>query len=136
MAANVPFVAVGAVCIRDGRLLLIRRGREPGAGRWSLPGGRVRSGETLVHAVRRELREEAGLDGRVGPLAGLAERISPGSHHYVILDFWVDPAPGAARAGDDAADCTWASLADLDDLECVPGLRDWLVAHGVTDRMR
>jgi 8-oxo-dGTP diphosphatase len=135
MSPNVPVLAVGAVCIRDGRLLLILRGRDPGSGQWSLPGGRVRPGETLVQAVRRELREETGLEGHVGPLVGLAERISPGNHHFVILDFWVDPEPGHARPGDDAKDCTWASRADLDGLDCVPGLYDWLAAHRITDRL-
>ena len=134
MSVNSPEVAVGAVCVRDGRLLLIRRGRGPGVGSWSLPGGRVAPGEPLVEAVARELQEETGLRGRVGALCGIAERIGP-SWHYVILDYWGDAADGEARAGDDATDVTWATRADLTALDCVAGLRTWLAEHGVLARL-
>ena len=56
-----PIPAVAAVMVRDGKLLLIRRGAEPSKGKWSVPGGRVEFGETLVEAVKREVREETGL---------------------------------------------------------------------------
>jgi 8-oxo-dGTP diphosphatase len=135
VSVNAPEVAVGAVCVRDGRLLLIRRGRGPGAGSWSLPGGRVAPGEPLAAAVARELREETGLHGRVGPLCGIAERIG-GAWHYVILDYWVEVTGGRLTAGDDATAAMWASLDDLAGLECVAGLRAWLAEHGVLARLR
>jgi 8-oxo-dGTP diphosphatase len=130
-----PELAVGAVVVRDDRLLLIRRGRGVGAGRWSLPGGRVEPAETLAAAVRRELAEETGLQVRVGPLCGIAERISDQAH-YVILDFWAD-ADGAteAEAGDDAAGVMWADRADLDRLDLVDGLLGFLDTHGVLGRL-
>lgn len=90
-----PQVAVGAVCVHDGRLLVIERAHDPGAGRWSLPGGRVEAGEALADALAREVSEETGLAVDVGALCGIAERIGDG-YHFVILDFWVEPA--AARA--------------------------------------
>jgi ADP-ribose pyrophosphatase YjhB (NUDIX family) len=102
-------------------------------GLWSLPGGRVEPAETLTAAVRRELAEETGLQVRVGPLCGIAERISDQAH-YVILDFWAD-ADGAPVAGDDAAGVTWADRADLDRLDLVDGLLDFLSTHGVLDRL-
>jgi 8-oxo-dGTP diphosphatase len=130
-----PEVAVGAVVVRDGRLLLVRRGRGVGVGLWSLPGGRVEPGETLDAAVRRELAEETGLQVRVGPLCGIAERINDQAH-YVILDFWADAdARGTAVAGDDAAGVMWAGRHDLDRLDLVTGLRDFLDRHGVLDRL-
>ena len=89
MTAPRPELCVGAVAIDDDRLLLVRRGRQPGAGLWSVPGGRVESGETLAEAVVRELLEETGVEGVCGPLLGWVERITPG-HHFVILDFTVD----------------------------------------------
>jgi len=129
-----PVVAVGAVCVRGGRVLLVLRGRGPAAGAWALPGGRVEHGEELAAAVRRELAEETGLHGAVGPLCGVAERVF-GGHHYVILDYWVDVPSGDAVAADDAHDVAWAGLSDLDRLPLVPRLVEFLTEHGVLDRL-
>lgn len=130
-----PQVAVGAICVRDGRLLLVRRARAPSIGSWAPPGGRVEPGETLASAVRRELMEETGLDGTVGELCGIAERIGEG-HHHVILDFWVSAdAGGVPVAADDASEVAWASRAELHRLPLVGGLQGWLTAHGVLDRL-
>jgi 8-oxo-dGTP diphosphatase len=128
---NQPEVAVGAVCIRAGRLLLVRRGRGVAVGRWSLPGGRLRFGEDLAAAVRRELLEETGLEVAVGPLVGIAERVGEG-RHYVILDFRVEvPDDAEAHAGDDAAAVTWATRDDLAHLHLVDRLVEFLDEHGV-----
>lgn len=132
--ASRPQLAVGAVCVREGRLLLVRRGHPPAAGAWSLPGGRVRAGETLHAAVLRELREETGLRGEVGPLCGVAERVGEG-HHYVILDYWVRVAAGEPVAADDAAEVRWADRTDLDALEVVPLLHEFLAEHDVLDHL-
>ncbi|HEX6256710.1 MAG TPA: NUDIX domain-containing protein [Euzebyales bacterium] len=132
-SAPQPEVAVGAVCVRDGRLLVVRRGRGVATGLWSLPGGRVEAGETLTDAVRRELREETGLTVAVGALCGIAERISEQTH-YVIVDFWAT-AEGAAVAGDDAADVAWVDRDGLSALALVDGLWDFLADHGVLSRL-
>jgi 8-oxo-dGTP diphosphatase len=133
VSAPAPQVGVGAVCVRDGRLLLVRRARPPAQGRWALPGGRLHAGETLLGAVARELREETGLEGRVGALCGVAERVGEG-HHYVILDFWVE-ADGDPVAGDDAAAVRWADRAALTALPLAGPLLAWLDEHGVTPRL-
>src|SRR3989442_2608569 len=96
-------VAVGAVVQRGDEILLVRRGRGTAVGQWAIPGGRVEFGEGLKTAVAREVREETGLEVRVGRFLGWAERMGddPGPYHYVILDFAaerLDPqAPAPAR---------------------------------------
>lgn len=129
-----PEVCVGAVAVDDGRLLLVRRGRGPAQGDWSVPGGRVEPGETLGEAVVRELAEETGLDGLCGPLLGWVERIGD-DHHHVILDFVVDILePGEPVAGDDAVEAAWVPLADVAEMpDLVEGLAEFLHEHGVLD---
>jgi 8-oxo-dGTP diphosphatase len=125
-----PEVCVGAIARRDDALLLVLRGREPGRGRWSVPGGRVEAGETLANAVVRELREETGLDGVCGSLVGWVERIGT-DHHFVILDFEVTEIEGVLMAGDDADDARWVPVSAIGELPLVDGLADFLVEHGV-----
>ena len=124
---SAPEVAVGAVCSLDGSLLLIRRGRGPAAGEWSVPGGRVESGETLHEAVVRETFEETGLEVVVDRFLGWVERIEH-AYHYVVLDFAVTALDPTAPpiAGDDAAEAAWVPLAEVSDLRLVDGLYDFL----------
>ena len=124
-------VAVGAIVRRGDELLLVRRGREPAVGEWSVPGGRVEPGEMLMEAVVRELYEETGLRGVCGPLVGWVERIGDG-WHFVILDFEAtvvgDVAP---TAGDDALEARWWPVDELARLQLVDGLAEFLHDHGV-----
>ena len=103
-------------------------------GRWSVPGGRVESGELLAEATVRELREETGLEGVCGRLIGVVERFHDDAHH-VILDHEVtllDPtAPPAA--GDDAADVAWVPLHEVSEWRLVDGLAEFLHDHGIID---
>lgn len=122
---------MGAVAVREGRLLLVRRGRDPQAGRWSVPGGRVESGESLAQAVVREVAEETGLTVVCGPLVGWVERIHL-THHFVILDFWASViGPASPSAGDDAAEAAWVPLGRVPALPLVDGLAAFLSEHGV-----
>ena len=127
-----PEVAVGALAVDHGRLLCIRRGHGPGAGLWSLPGGRVEAGETLHEAIVREVMEETGLEVVVDGFVGYVERLGDG-YHFVILDFGVtllDPDVGPV-AGDDAAEAAWVPFEDLGDLRLVDGLYEFLRDHDV-----
>lgn len=130
-----PEVCVGAVVVQDEHLLLVRRGHGPAAGEWSVPGGRVETGETLAEAVVREVAEETGLDVVCDELLGWVERIGT-DHHFVIFDFRatsVGPADAETRAGDDAAEVAWIPLPDLSELRLVDGLAEFLATHGVID---
>jgi len=130
-------VAVGAVALREDAILLVRRGRGPAAGEWSLPGGRVGFREELHEAVVREVTEETGIEVVVERFLGWVERLGedPEPYHFVILDFLVsvlDPRQEPI-AGDDAAEAVWVRLADLDGLHLVEGVYDFLVDHEILD---
>lgn len=132
-----PEVAVGAVALHDGCLLLVRRGHGPAAGSWSLPGGRVEAGETLHETVVREVAEETGFEVAVAGFLGWVETLptqQQPSPHFVILDFAVDVlhAEVAPRPGDDATEAVWAPLGTLAERRLVPGLWEFLVEVGVT----
>jgi len=131
-----PIACVGAVVVDDaGRYLLVRRGREPSKGLWSIPGGKVEPGESDEQATAREVLEETGLRVTVGDFVGHVERPAPGGRVFSIRDFVCRPAPyadtGAVRAGDDAADVGWYSAAEVRTLATAPGLVDALEEWGL-----
>jgi 8-oxo-dGTP diphosphatase len=128
---------VGAV-IKDarGRLLLIKRGHAPGAGLWSLPGGRIEPGETDTEALVREVQEETGLVIETAQLIGTVQR--PGQHGDVldIRDYAATVTGGTLSAGDDAADARWVDANELVSLPVTEGLTETLISWGVLDLRR
>lgn len=123
---------VGAV-IRDdeGRLLLIKRGHEPGAGLWSLPGGRIEPGETDTEALVREMREETGLTVKVGRRLGSVRRPGLGGDVIDISDYAATIIAGRLTPGDDAADARWVDTAELESMAITDGLVEALTEWGV-----
>ncbi len=125
---------VGAVVLDDdGRLLLVRRGREPSRGLWSLPGGRVEPGESDVVAVAREVLEETGLRVDVGSPVGQVRIPAGDGVVYAVTDYRCTlSGPGQQpRAGDDADDVLFADAAALAALPCTPLLLETLRGWGV-----
>ncbi len=123
---------VGAV-VTDGRgrLLLIRRGSAPGAGLWSLPGGRVEPGESDAAALAREMREETGLDVTVGRLLGTVRLPAGGDNVFDVRDYLVTVTGGVLSAGDDAREARWVNAGDMGALPLTAGLAETLRGWGV-----
>ena len=127
-----PIVGVGAIVFDDaGRALLIERGRPPGAGLWSIPGGRLEPRETLAQAVSREVREETGLIVEVGGLACVVERMAD-DYHFVLLDYFARITGGTLAAASDARDARFVALDDIAALPTTDGLLDVLVRARAT----
>jgi ADP-ribose pyrophosphatase YjhB (NUDIX family) len=113
-----PIVGVGGVVFKDGSVLLVKRGQEPGKGQWSLPGGAVELGETLTHALKREILEEASINIEVGGLVRLLDRIVHDpqkrvQYHYVIVDYWGWMISGKLSPGSDVSDARFVTLNQL-----------------------
>ena len=113
-----PFVGVGAVIIGDEKVLLVKRGHEPLAGQWSLPGGAVEVGETLEACLVRELREETGLEVEVGPVIEVFDRITHDAagrveYHFVLVDYLCWPVSGHLHPSSDVADAAFVAPQDL-----------------------
>jgi ADP-ribose pyrophosphatase YjhB (NUDIX family) len=129
-----PLVGVGAIVVEDGRVLLIKRGKAPLLGEWSIPGGMLELGETLRRGAEREAREETGLVVRATELLGVFERVVPDKdgdgertlYHYVLIDFLCERISGSVCAGCDAADARWFTAAELEGLKLPEDTRDVL----------
>jgi ADP-ribose pyrophosphatase YjhB (NUDIX family) len=117
---------VGALILRRGRIVLVERGREPLRGYWSLPGGVVEAGERLEEAIRREVREETGLDVEPLGVFEVFERISRDSrgrpeYHYVLIDYLCRLRGGKLKPADDVASARWVSPAELNSFQITEG---------------
>jgi 8-oxo-dGTP diphosphatase len=123
MTLDSPIVGAGAAIIDGTRLLLIKRGREPGKGLWAVPGGKVEPGEALRDTVRREVKEETGLDIEVGELIWAGENI--GEHgHLVLIDYLAEVIGGDLSPGDDADEAAWVEIGEAGDWPLTMSMHD------------
>jgi ADP-ribose pyrophosphatase YjhB (NUDIX family) len=128
-----PILAVSAAVIRDGRVLIVRRARHPGNGVYTLPGGAVEAGETLIAAAAREVREETGIEIAPVALAGFREVIlrdgdNKVSRHFVVLAFAARWVSGEVRLNHELDDARWLRPAELEGLKTTEGLAEIVAA--------
>lgn len=116
-----PTLAVSVAVVRDGRVLLVRRGREPSRGIWAFPGGRVEDGESPEEAARRELMEETALSaGPMAPYRRVAiEAAAPGAPSFDLTVFAADWAEGVLQAADDAEAAGWFTAAEIERMRVI-----------------
>jgi mutator protein MutT len=121
-------VGVGGVVLIEGRVVLIRRGKEPLRGRWVIPGGAVELGETLQEALVREMQEETGILVRPREVVLVFDRIqregSSVEYHYVIIDYACDYVSGELRAGSDADEVALVAPDEIDRYDLPPQALD------------
>ena len=122
-----PIVGVGAIIIKDGHVLLVRRAHEPNQGQWSIPGGIVELGETLAQAAAREVREECQIEVEAGDLLATVDLIRRDErgrirYHFVLLDLMARYLGGVPVAGTDALAVRWVDQGELDQLDIIPRL--------------
>jgi 8-oxo-dGTP diphosphatase len=130
-----PYLAVSAAIFRDGRVLIVRRAQPPAHGLHTLPGGVVELGETLVEAVKREVREETNLEIEPHGLAGYRQVIARDSsgrieRHFVILPFAARWLAGEIARNDELAEAQWLAADELSGLKTTEGLADIVAAAG------
>jgi len=121
-----PMLGVGALIFDEDRILMAERGGEPLKGWWSIPGGLVETGESLDAAIRREVREETGLEVRPLGMIEIFERImrdaqGAAEYHYVLIDYICRVQSGTACAGDDVSRVEWVRQSDLQQLKITEG---------------
>jgi 8-oxo-dGTP diphosphatase len=129
--------SVGVVVCDGDRVLLVLRGQEPSRGKWSIPGGVVELGETIREAAQREVKEECGLDIKVGDVISVRDAIVRDDEdrirfHYVLVDVVAGHVGGKLSAGSDVVDARWVSKGELDGFDLTRGLLPVLL-HGLDE---
>jgi mutator protein MutT len=121
-----PIVAVGAIVVKDGRVLLARRGKEPSYGLWSVPGGAVDLGEGLKPATQREVREECGIEVDLTDVIEVVERMVRDEsgriqYHYVIVDYLARWVSGELAPSSEVLEARWVAPEDFPQYQMTVG---------------
>jgi 8-oxo-dGTP diphosphatase len=128
-----PVVGVGAIILREGKILLEQRGNEPARGQWTVPGGVVEVGEILEDSVIREVKEETGLKAQNPRLIDVVDQVHRDKegkieYHYVIIDYAVK-ATGEPKAASDAYELKWVPLGEVEAYDLTPSFRRFFVKN-------
>ena len=128
-----PVVGVGAIILREGKILLEKRGNEPARGQWTIPGGVVELGESLQSAVARETKEETGLEVEAVSLIDVVDQVHFNKkgkikYHYVIIDYTIQ-AKGEPKAESDAQELKWVPIAEVETYDLTPSFRRFFVKN-------
>lgn len=131
-----PLTGVGAVIINEGKMILVKRGVEPGKGEWSIPGGLVELGETVRDAVIREAKEETGLDVEIivdRPLDAFdnidIDEKGGFHYHFVLLQFLTQPKSGTLKPSSDAVDAKWVPIEKVEKYDLTKPFRKFFIKH-------
>jgi ADP-ribose pyrophosphatase len=119
---DAPLVGVGAVAVRDGKMLVVKRAFEPGAGKWSIPGGLVETGEKLSDACIREMAEETGIEIQILELINVFDMIDRDEsgkvrYHYVLVDFLAKPTGGTETPSEEVTEMKWVTYQEARQLD-------------------
>lgn len=122
-----PVPAVGAITFQEDRILLIQRGRKPGIGKWTLPGGVVELGESPIDALNREILEECGITIEVGEVLEVANRVIRDEagrveYHYIIIDYLASYKGGTLKPNSDIRDARWVPFLEVEKYDLTDGL--------------
>jgi 8-oxo-dGTP diphosphatase len=131
-----PISSVGVVIRKGGRILLVKRGKDPNKGMWSIPGGAIELGETIYEAGAREVLEECNVKIKIERVLDAAENIVKDGNgrvrfHYAIIDLLAGYAGGRLKARTDAAECGWFTPEEAAGMSLTPALRAMFVRQGI-----
>jgi 8-oxo-dGTP diphosphatase len=131
-----PFVGVGVVVVRDGQMLMVKRGKEPYKGKWSIPGGGIELGETLYEGARREVLEESSVKVEIERVLDTVDEIFRDEegrvkYHFIDIDVLGRYVGGESKAQSDAAECRWVALKEIERLDIPSNLWDMLKRNGI-----
>jgi len=129
-----PLVGTGALILKGGKLLLIKRGAQPGQGKWSIPGGLVELGENVQDAMIREVKEEVGLDVEAVKLMDVFDSVTLDEkgriqYHFVVVNFLVRILGGSLQTADDVLEAKWVPIDEVKDYNLTKSFRAFFEKH-------